>query len=176
MARWLTLSSLALLALASPSRADERSEELVRSFVADMDGRSGWSVTLGEVRSAGDDTILDDLVLTRAAPALEVRIGQARLAGLEEREGGGFSAAEVEVTDAALSSASTEIALPAFAATDLSTPNLLDVTFDPERPVSSIGRLYSAFAELSVAEAEASTIGLTQRMEGPDAAPVESVT
>lgn len=154
--------------LSAPAAADEESEALVRSFVAGIDGRGDWSARARLIRSDGADTIVEELVLGRTAPELELRLGSLRLRDLEADEEDGFWAAEIEATDTSLRSDRFHLALPAFAATDVGMPNLLDAEFEPQRPLASLAALYWLLAEAEVEKAEAPKLTVTERAQETD--------
>lgn len=154
--------ALCVLLLPDPSAADDESEALVRSFLADVDSRDDWSARAGLIRSDGADTIVEDIVLGRSAPELELQIGTLRLRDLEAEAEDGFWAAEIEVTEASLRGDRFHVWLPAFAGTDVAMPNLLDAEFDPQQPLASLAALYGLLAEAEVARAEAPKLTVTE--------------
>ena len=91
--------ALLLVAGATPVRADFASEALLHDFVRSIDGSPDWSASAGVVRSDGSNTVGERLVISRGNPDVTVSIDRLRLRDLNETAAGGFSAAEIEVTN-----------------------------------------------------------------------------
>ncbi len=148
-----------LLAAASPALADVRSESQLRQFVEMLDAAAEWTARADLIRSDGDDTIAEGLVVSRQAPDVTIRVESLRLGDLDEQsDGGGFSASEIEATGIAVDSEFVEYGIPSAVAAQVSMPTFAGLEFDVRRLMSSASRYYSVAArgelgEVSVPEA-----------------------
>jgi hypothetical protein len=148
MTRRAALLALFLLGSATPALADTASERLVRDFVAWVDSSPVWSATVSDVRSQGNDTIADGLVLSRADPEVSVSVETLRLAAMAARPGGGFVAESVELGNVAIVTPQLQYAMPTLAADAVSSPSFGGLSFDPRHMMTFFAQAYSAMAQL----------------------------
>ena len=162
-----------VLAAASPAAADAESEALLKEFVAWVDSSSEWSASASVVRSEGRDTFAEGVVFARDEPHFSISIEELRLKDLKAREGGGFAAAEVEMTSGAVLGEGFEAAIPSGELWGISLPSLAGVTIDPAHMMTSMSRFYSLAAEGSLDEMSVPEVSVTQRKEVSGSEPVE---
>ena len=159
-----------LIAAASPAAADAESEALFRNFIAWVDSSSEWSASVSVVRSEGRDTFAEGVVFSRETPHVGISIEELRLKDLKERVGGGFTAAEMEMTAGAVLGEGFEAEIPSAELWGLALPSLTGVTLDPARLMTSMARFYTLAAEGELAEMSVPEISLTQTEQTADAA------
>jgi len=145
-ARSLALA-LATLACAAPAAADGQSEALLRGFVEAIDRSPDWSASAALIRSDGASTVAEGLVFTRDEPRLSISAEQVRLVDLAARDGGGFTASEMEIAGGGLLSDQVDYSMPSLVATEVSMPSFLAVSFDPSRLMSSVAQAYTVAAQ-----------------------------
>jgi hypothetical protein len=136
-----------LSGLSAPAWADAESEGLLRQFVDGINGAAGWSATVGAIRSDGSDTIASNLLLSREEPHVAVRIGEIRATDLAARDGGGFTASTIALTDANVDAEVIAYTIPSATVQDLSVPSVEGIVYDPRHMMSFVAKLYSAAAE-----------------------------
>jgi hypothetical protein len=168
MIRRIAAAGFLLLAVSSPAAADAESEALFRNFVAWVDASNEWSATVSVVRSEGRDTFAEGLVFSREAPHVGISIEEVRLKDLKERAGGGFTAAEMEMTAGAVLGEGFEAAIPSAELWGVALPSLAGVTLDPAHLMTSMSRFYTLAAEGELAEMSVPEISLTQSAQTPD--------
>lgn len=149
--REVAIARAAILALlwiagATPGWADARGESLIRAFVDSVDSLPGWTASASLVRSEGDGTIAEGVMLSQQDPPVSISAEELRLSSLAERPDGGFSASRVELRGGALISASAEYAIPAATLVDVSLPSLAGLSVDSRHLMSSLARFYSVAA------------------------------
>jgi hypothetical protein len=173
MLRYAAAAALAVAALAAPAEADVRSESMLRQFLAVIDGSPMWSARADLILSEGADTVAESIVLEREErPLVEVRIERLRLRDLGERSGGGFSAAEIELTDAAVVSTdagfstSFEYSVPSATVAGVSMPSFGGLEFDTRHIMSFVARIYSLAAEGEIGELVIPSVVGTVRSSG----------
>ena len=136
-----------LLAAAVPAAADPTGEGLLREFVGWVDSSEQWSASVSVIRSEGSDTFAEGLVLSREDPHVSVSLETLRLRDLRSRDGGGFSASEIELDGGAVTSDQVTASIPSGALWNISLPSLAGVTLDPKHMMTSLSRFYSVAAE-----------------------------
>jgi hypothetical protein len=173
--RSAALAAAVGVALAAPAAADERSEAMLGAFVAAIDAAPGWSAAAGAVLSEGADTIGEGLTFTLSEPAVSISIERLRLRDLKAREGGGFSASDIEMTGGALVSEFVDYAIPSASLTGFSAPSTEGLALDPHHLMTSMAKLYSIMADLEFAEFSIPTMTVEQR-DATGAAPAGTVS
>jgi len=163
MLRNAGLMVLAALAFATPARADPESEALLRDFVAWVDSSPDWSASVSLVRSDGNDTFAEGLVFSRNDPRVSISIEELRLRDLAERQGGGFSASEMEVRAAEAVGDMFSAKIPSASASGVSLPSLDGVTLDPKHMMSSVARFYAVAAAGRLDELRIPEVSAVQR-------------
>ena len=157
------LLALMLFTAAGPAAADDASEALLQGFVATIDASADWTASASNVRSEAADTIAEGLVFTREDPHVSVSVERLRLRDLAEREGGGFTAAEIEMSGAAVVSDVLDYSVPSASVSDVSVPSVAEISFDPHHLMTFIAQLYSAMAESEFSDLKVPEVTSTQR-------------
>jgi hypothetical protein len=117
-----------------------------------MDALPDWSAAVATIRTEGDNTVAEGLTMTRAEPRVSVAVGRLRLLDLGEREGSGFVASEIELTDGSLQSDAVDYRIPSAIVTDVAMPSFAEVRFDTQHLMTAIAEVYGAAAEGELAE------------------------
>jgi hypothetical protein len=159
LTRAILLTS-ALVAVAAPAHADQRSEAMLSGFVTWIDSSPLWAARSGAVRSEGADTILADLVIElEDLPGFSTNIAELRLTGLAAQKGGGFTADSIALTGASATwqmhptrDMSTpyghmEFAIPAATMSGVSMPSFAGVAIDMTRVIGSMVDVYALAAQ-----------------------------
>src|SRR5262245_17092953 len=126
----LAAAGLLLLAAVAPASADPDSEALVRGFIAWVDSSNEWNASVSVVRSDGADTFAEGVVLSREQPHVSISIETLRMQDLIERDGGGFTASEIEMAGAAAATDVVQVAIPSAAIANISLPSVEGTTLD----------------------------------------------
>ena len=167
--RLATAIALVALAGATPASADTKSEALLHDFVSWVDSSSDWSASASVIRSDGNDTFADGLVFSRDNPHVSISIEELRLRDLAERQGGGFSATEMEMRTGEIVTDTFDAKIPSATASGMSLPSLADIVIDPKHMMRAFARFYAVAAggtldalsipEISVVEHQADASG-----------------
>ncbi len=119
------------------------------------------------IRSDGNDTFADGLVFSRENPHESISIEELRLRDLTERQGGGFSATEMEMRAAEIITDNVDAKIPSATASGASLPSLAGVSIDPKHMMRTFARFYGIAADGALDELRVPEITLVQRL--PDA-------
>ena len=152
-----------LVTAASPAVADPQSEAMLREVVDNLDALPDWSAAVGAIRSEGDNTIAEGLRITRTEPRIEVEVERLRFLDLSAREGSGFVASEIELTNGALRSDPVDYRIPSALATSIAMPSFADVSFDTRHLMTALAKIYAAAAEGELAELGIPEVHAVQR-------------
>ena len=155
------------LAGAAPASADTKSEALLRDFVAWVDSSPDWSASASVIRSDGNDTFAEGLVFSRENPHESISIEELRLRDLAERQGGGFSATEMEMRAAEIITDMVDAKIPSATASGASLPSLAGIIIDPKHMMSTFARFYGIAAGGALDELRVPEITIVERQ--PDA-------
>lgn len=158
--------ALALAFSAAPAAADPAGEALIGEFIAWVDASEEWNASVSIVRSEGTDTIAEGVVFGRADPHVAISLEELRLRGLAERSGGGFTAADIEVSGGAIITEFMEVTIPSATMAEASLPSLAGVSFDIRHMMTSIARFYSLAAEGEIEQAAIPEMTIVQRQAG----------
>src|ERR1044071_1490962 len=112
-----------ILAAGAPASADPTSEAVVRDFIGWVDSSNEWNASVSVVRSEDADTFAEGVVFSREEPHLSISVETLRFRDLIARDGGGFTASEIEMNGAAVASDAVQVAIPSGAVWNISLPS-----------------------------------------------------
>jgi hypothetical protein len=141
------------IAGAAPAAADVRSEAQLGAFIEMLDSAADWTAKSERIRSEGDDTIADRILISRRDPEIIVEVESLRLSDLSEHpEGGGFRASRIEAIGIAVSSDFVGYEIPTATITGVLMPSFAAVEFDPQQLMTALSQYYSIAARGEVEE------------------------
>src|SRR4051812_15333116 len=116
----LAAAGFFILAAVAPASADPTNESLVHDFVGWVDSSNEWNASVSVVRSDGADTFAEGVVFSREQPHISISIETLRFRDLIAREGGGFTASDIELNGGAIASDAIQMAVPSAAISNIS--------------------------------------------------------
>ncbi|MDQ0327196.1 hypothetical protein J2R99_003065 [Rhodopseudomonas julia] len=133
--------------------ADPVGEQVFRDLVSELDGVPGWSASVGKITSDDDVVVGTDVHFVRTEPPLDVTFDELRLDQPRENAGG-LSADSIQGSGLSVVGEDVSVDAPVLSVTGIDVPSLADLSFDQDRPFSSLRTLYQHLSEVSVEHAE----------------------
>ncbi|MCT8265898.1 hypothetical protein NYQ83_01310 [Afifella sp. JA880] len=133
--------------------ADPVGEQVFRDLVSELDGVPGWSASVGSIASDDDVVVGTGVHFVRTEPPLDITFDELRLDQPREAAGG-LSADGIQGAGISVVGEDVAFEAPVFSMTGIAVPTLADLSFDQDRPFSSLRTLYQRLSEVSVEHAE----------------------
>ncbi|MBK1623553.1 hypothetical protein [Afifella marina] len=133
--------------------ADPVGEQVFRDLVSELDGVPGWSASVGSITSDDDIVVGTGVHFVRTEPPLDITFDELRL-GQPREAAGGLSADSIQAAGLSVVGEDVAFDAPVLSMTGIAVPSLADMSFDQDRPFSSLRTLYQRLSEVSVEHAE----------------------
>ncbi|MCP4381202.1 MAG: hypothetical protein GY798_07250, partial [Hyphomicrobiales bacterium] len=158
----------ALLLLPATALSQEAADTTFRNWIATLDAAPDWSAHFSDLSyDAGRDTLtVDELIVSGEQYRTEIRLGSLALTGFALQPNGtvdvgSYTAGEINLTAGILRIEWTDVRVE-----DVSIPALNPVSFDPDKPLMSITKLFGEYLKASFVSAAAARMEIIDTFEG----------
>jgi hypothetical protein len=154
--------------LAIDARAAEPVEDAIVEWVASINASPDWSASYRDLayEPAEDRAVLSGLTVSSATLGIDVAFEIVAVTGYSETPDNGFSAASITVDAGAVDAGFIKVAISDVALDSLSAPQIAAVTWDAERPFTSIIRAYAPIVAVELAHARIGLLSMVEELEG----------
>jgi hypothetical protein len=123
------------------------------------------ALAAASIGSEDGRTVAEGLEFRAADGGRVITLDRLALDNLRERPEGGFAADAARLDGVAIGFETGNFRLPTLEASRLAVPDLFDLSFDPDRPVLFLAKLYAAMAEAEIGRMAAPVLELSQTIE-----------
>jgi len=164
---WLAAASLALL-LPHAALAEQPAETAIRQVVADLDATPEWAASFRNLSydAATDTATLSGFTARTERPGTEISVETIAVTGYEALPDGTMKARSVTADGGTVKSGFVSVAIGDVGVENLSVPVMQGFVFDPDKPFTSIARMYGEALKASFSRARTGSVVVTEIIKG----------
>lgn len=157
-----------LACLGGGTAAAQTADDAVRAWISSLNASPDWAAS---VDSVGIDpgtgaTVVTGLTITARGGPTSLSIDRLAIKDFSQNPGGGFAAGQIETQEAVVTAGAIRFVVDDVSLSGFSLPRPLGVAFDPERPYTSIVKMYGAAASATLDHARVGKVAMSQEIGG----------
>jgi len=148
--------------------ADSPVETAIRDLVAAIDGSPSWTASYRSLSydAAADTALLSGLAIATKKGDLKIDFESISVAGYAPAADGGFAAKSIKADGGAIDTGPIKLAIGDVGFDDVGVPSMAGGAYDPDKPFTSIMRMYSGILKAKLGHGRIGSLALIEIIEG----------